>query len=95
MVARLDVREVIRMKDEEKQRVDIGRSSGWSVDEDPDGAFRWSAYGPTGRVTGSAATREEAETAARAAEQRLLAEHERLRLGRTVRPDAPPKPPDV
>lgn len=84
------------MTGEEKERIDIGRSSGWSVDEDPDGAFRWSAYGPTRRLTGSAATRDEAETAARAAEQRLLAEHEeRARLGRTVEPHTQPRPPDV
>jgi hypothetical protein len=76
----------------EDPRPDVGHGPGWSVDERPDGP---AAFGPTGRLSGSAATREEAETAAHAAEQRLFAEHEEhLRLGRTVE-EGDAEPPDV
>jgi predicted RNase H-like HicB family nuclease len=54
----------------------VGRTSGWTVDEDPEGGFRWSADGPTGTLQGHAETRDEAEQAAREAEQRLIEEHE-------------------
>jgi hypothetical protein len=50
----------------------VGHASGWSVDEDRDGGFRWAAYGPVGTAQGHAATREEAERAAMRAEQDLL-----------------------
>jgi hypothetical protein len=49
----------------------IGSSSGWSVQEDPQGGFRWSADGPAGSRTGHAKTREDAEHAAQAAEREL------------------------
>jgi hypothetical protein len=55
-----------------------GQASGFSVEEDPDGGFRWSAFGPDGRREGRAESRSEAEAAAQAAEQELN------------RPDAPP-----
>ena len=31
-----------------------GHLSGWSVDEDPEGGFRWRAFGPAGTVQGQA-----------------------------------------
>jgi hypothetical protein len=52
----------------------LGHASGWSVDEDPEGGFRWTAYGPAGNAQGRAATREEAERAASRAEQDLVRE---------------------
>lgn len=65
----------------------VGRTSGWSVEEDGEGDFRWSADGPTGSLHGRARTRAEAEAAARAAERRLIEEHEeRERLMRSVDP---------
>ncbi|MBD0281238.1 MAG: hypothetical protein ICV69_03465 [Thermoleophilaceae bacterium] len=45
-----------------------GQASGFSVEEDPDGGFRWSAFGPTGRREGRAESRSEAGAAAQADE---------------------------
>jgi uncharacterized protein len=52
----------------------IGYGSGWTVEEDPEGGFRWAAHGPAGILRGQARTRAEAERAAQAAEQELAAE---------------------
>ena len=52
----------------------IGYSSGWTVEEDPEGSFRWAAHGPAGTLRGQAKTRAEAEQAAQEAEQELAAE---------------------
>lgn len=49
----------------------VGRASGFSVEEDPEGGFRWSAFGPRGARHGRAATRREAREAAVAAEREL------------------------
>ena len=57
------------MKNQER----VGYSSGWSVEEDQDGGFRWSAHGPLGVLRGQAATRAEAEGAAQEAERQLAA----------------------
>jgi hypothetical protein len=46
----------------------IGYGSGWTVEEDPKGSFRWTAHGPRGTLRGQAATRAEAEQAAQQAE---------------------------
>jgi uncharacterized protein len=51
----------------------IGYGSGWTVEEDPEGSFRWAAYGPAGTRQGRAGTRAEAERAAQEAEQELAA----------------------
>jgi GrpB-like predicted nucleotidyltransferase (UPF0157 family) len=50
----------------------IGHASGWTVDEDPRGGFRWTAHGPAGTAQGNATTRMEAERAAQQAEQALV-----------------------
>jgi hypothetical protein len=50
---------------------DPGRASGHSVEEDPDGGFRWSAFGQAGTRQGRADAREDAEAAAHSAEQEL------------------------
>jgi hypothetical protein len=50
---------------------DVGNASGYSVEEEEDGGFRWSAFGPRGARRGVADTRAGAEDAARAAEQEL------------------------
>jgi hypothetical protein len=50
---------------------DTGSASGYSVEEDEDGSFSWSAFGPRGARRGFADTREGAEQAARAAEEEL------------------------
>lgn len=55
----------------DRERHEIGRASGFSVETLDDGTFRWSAFGPRGTRTGRAATREEAEAEARAAEREL------------------------
>jgi len=68
-----------------------GHLSGWSVDEDPEGGFRWTAFGPAGTVQGQAPTRAEAERAAMQAEQDLMEEQGRARLDRSAG-DAPPDP---
>jgi hypothetical protein len=68
-----------------------GYASGWSVDEDPSGGFRWTAFGPAGTVQGAARTRAEAERAAMGAEQDLLEEPDRGHLDRSAG-DAPPDP---
>ena len=68
-----------------------GYASGWSVDEDPEGGFRWTAFGPAGTVQGQAPTRAEAERAAMQAEQDLEEERGRARLDRSEG-DAPPDP---
>lgn len=52
----------------------IGYSSGWTVDEEPEGGFRWAAYGPAGVRRGQAGTRAEAEQAAQEAERELTVE---------------------
>ena len=51
----------------------VGYSSGWSVEEDQDGGFHWSAHGPAGVLRGQAATRAEAEGTAQEAERQLAA----------------------
>ena len=51
----------------------IGYSSGWTVEEDADGSFRWAAFGPAGTLRGQAKTRAEAEKVAQEAEQELAA----------------------
>jgi hypothetical protein len=73
--------------DPENQRA--GHVSGWSTDEDPEGGFRWTAFGPAGTVQGEAPTRAEGERAAMQAEQDLLEESDRARLDRSAG-DAPP-----
>jgi hypothetical protein len=50
---------------------DIGRVSGHSVDEDPEGGFAWTAFGPNGTSEGWAESQVAAEEAARQAEQEL------------------------
>jgi hypothetical protein len=67
-----------------------GHLSGWSVDEDPEGGFRWTAFGPAGSVQGRAPTRAGAERAAMQAEQELV-ESDRAHLDRSAG-DAPPDP---
>ena len=52
----------------------IGYSSGWTVEEDPEGGFRWAAQGPAGTLRGQATTRAKAERAAQEAERELAAE---------------------
>jgi hypothetical protein len=59
----------------------IGSGSGWSVQEDPEGGFRWSADGRAGSRTGHAKTREDAERAAQAAELELNAGEDPSRGG--------------
>ena len=49
----------------------IGHASGYSVEEDPESGFAWSAFGPVGHREGHAETRAEAEAAAQAAEREL------------------------
>jgi hypothetical protein len=68
-----------------------GYASGWSVDEDPEGGFRWTAFGPAGTAQGAAPTRAEAERAAMRAEQDLVEEPDRAHLDRSAG-DAPPDP---
>jgi hypothetical protein len=68
-----------------------GHASGWSVDEDPEGGFRWTAFGPAGTVQGQAPTRAQAERAAMQAEQDLVEERSQARLDRSAG-DAPPDP---
>ena len=72
-------REVIVVEEKDEATPRLGHTTGWSVDEDPEGGFRWSADGPTGTRRGHARTRAEAEAAARAAEQRLLEEYDQRR----------------
>jgi hypothetical protein len=50
---------------------DLGSASGFSVEEDEVGAFRWTAYGPAGTRSGTAESRADAEAAAGAAERDL------------------------
>jgi hypothetical protein len=50
---------------------DFGRASGYSVEEDEEGRFRWTAFGPAGTRQGSAQSRAEAEAAAEVAELEL------------------------
>ena len=50
---------------------DFGRASGYSVEEDEEGSFRWTAFGPAGTRQGRAQSRAEAEAAAEAAELEL------------------------
>ena len=55
-----------------EERIRYG--SGWTVEEDPEGGFRWAAYGPAGILRGQARTRAEAEQAAQEAEKKLASE---------------------
>ena len=41
-----------------------GSASGFSVEADPDGGVRWSAFGPAGALQGHADSRGDAEAAA-------------------------------
>jgi hypothetical protein len=50
---------------------DLGRVSGHSVDEDPEGGFAWTAFGPGGTSEGWAESRVAAEEAARQSELEL------------------------
>jgi hypothetical protein len=54
-----------------REEQSTAHASGFSVDEDPEGGFRWSAFGPLGTRNGHADSRIEAEAAARQAEQEL------------------------
>jgi hypothetical protein len=49
----------------------LGNVSGHSVDEDPEGGFAWTAFGPGGTSEGWAESEAVAEEAARQAEQEL------------------------
>jgi hypothetical protein len=51
--------------------IDYGYSSGFSVEEDSSGGYRWSAFGPVGTPQGHVDSRAEADAAARDAEQEL------------------------
>ncbi|MGI8430086.1 MAG: hypothetical protein ACR2OB_12480 [Solirubrobacteraceae bacterium] len=51
---------------------DPGHASGFSVEEDSEGGFRWSAFGPAGARHGHADARADAEATASAAEQELI-----------------------
>ena len=73
------------------QNQQAGHVSGWSVDEDPEGGFRWTAFGPAGTRQGQAPTRAKAERAAMQAEQDLEEERGRAQLDRSAG-DAPPDP---
>jgi hypothetical protein len=57
---------------ESKSDNELGTASGFTVDEDDDGGFRWTAFGPAGTRQGTATSKEEAEAAARAAERELI-----------------------
>jgi hypothetical protein len=48
-----------------------GHASGYTVEEDPEEGFVWSAFGPAGHREGNAETKAEAEAAAQAAEREL------------------------
>ena len=50
-----------------------GRASGYSVEDDPERGFRWSAVEPAGMLAGHTDSRVDAEAAARSAEQELPA----------------------
>jgi hypothetical protein len=50
---------------------DLGAASGFTVQEDDDGRFRWTAFGPAGTREGTADSRADAEAAAQAAETEL------------------------
>ena len=47
------------------------RASGYSVEDDTEGGFNWSAFGPAGTLSGHADSQAEGEAAARNAEQEL------------------------
>ena len=49
----------------------VGAASGFSVEEDEEGRFRWTAYGRAGTRSGTAESRADAEAAASAAELEL------------------------
>ena len=49
----------------------LGHASGYTVEEDDEDGFIWSAFGPAGTREGNAASRAEAEAAAQAAERDL------------------------
>jgi hypothetical protein len=57
-----------------EDELEVGRATGWQIEEDEDGGFRWTAFGPRGRREGRTATRADAEAAARQAEQGLTEE---------------------
>jgi hypothetical protein len=48
-----------------------GRASGYSIEDDADGGFNWSAFGSAGTRQGHAESRSDAEAAARVAEHEL------------------------
>jgi hypothetical protein len=50
---------------------ETGRVTGFAVEEDPEGGFRWSAFGIAGARQGHADSQGDAEAAARRAEQEL------------------------
>jgi nucleotidyltransferase-like protein len=68
----------------------IGHGSGWAVEDDPEGGFRWTAYGPAGSRLGQAPTRAEAERLAQAAERELTEPQ-----GGPAGPGPGPRPPRV
>ncbi len=67
----------------------IGYSSGWTVEEDPEGGFRWAAHGPAGILRGQATTRAQAERAAQEAERELATEPGTPGTPRVRRPSPP------
>jgi len=50
---------------------DLGAVSGFTVEENEDGRFRWTAFGPAGTREGTAESRADAEAAAQVAETEL------------------------
>lgn len=50
---------------------DLGSASGFTVEQDDDGRFSWTAFGPAGTREGTADSRAAAEAAAQAAEREL------------------------
>jgi hypothetical protein len=53
------------------QEEDRGEASGWTVETDPEGGHRWSAYGPRGARQGHTESEADAQAAALAAEREL------------------------
>jgi len=49
----------------------IGHASGYTVEEDEEDGFVWSAFGPAGHREGTAQSKAQAEAAAQAAEREL------------------------
>jgi hypothetical protein len=50
---------------------ELGNANGFAVEEDPEGGFRWSAFGAAGARQGHADSQADAVAAARQAEQEL------------------------